>query len=51
MFFLATTVLFALWCLRLMAVNDRLRKRSVSDVMWEQFEKRQLRDPRHPSSL
>lgn len=36
-FFMVTTALFALWCIRLMAVNDRLRKVDPLDRAWERF--------------
>lgn len=49
-FHLAYALLVSLWCLRLLRVNDRLRKASPWDRAWADFERRQLRDPRHPSS-
>lgn len=49
-FHLAYALLVSLWCLRLLRVNDRLRKADPWDVAWQRFERRQLRDPRHPST-
>lgn len=46
MFFFATTLFFALWCLRLLAVNDRLRKTSPWDRAWQRFERQNLKGPR-----
>lgn len=49
-FHLAYALLVSLWVLRLLEVNRRLRNRDPWEQAWENFEKRQLRDPRHPST-
>lgn len=48
-FFFASTIFFGLWVLRLLRVNDRLRRRDPWELAWDRFEKRQIRD-RHPSA-
>lgn len=50
-FSLIVAVFLGLWVCRLLEVNRRLRNVDPMERAWLAFERRNLRDPRHPSSF